>query len=127
MRHKPTVALLGTALGILLAAAAAGRAEGPCGCPCGAEDGMRRAGYPLDVACYAVPSDTGHYIGYYVGGGAPCRGDAPCPDEGTWGWDYHGFLIPKNVVLGWWHGRRYQNGIGAYRVNGTNCDNLSTP
>jgi hypothetical protein len=126
MRHKLTLGLLGPVLGLLLAVAA-GRAECPCDCACGGEDGMHRAGYPQRVACWAVPSDTGHYIGYSVGGGAPCRGDAPCPDDGTWGWDYRGLLIPKNVVLGWWHGRRYQNGIGAYRVNGRNCDNLSTP
>jgi hypothetical protein len=127
MRHKQSLALVATVLGTFLAAAPAGRAQCPCACPCGAEDRMRRAGCPQDVACWAVPSDTGHYIGYYVGGGAPCHGDAPCPDEGTWGWDYRGLLIPKNIVLGWWHGRRYQNGIGAYRVNGRNCDNLSTP
>ena len=127
MMRKRMLALVATGLGALLAAAAARGEECPYGCACGPEEGMRRAGYPQEVACYAVPSDTGHYIGYYVGGGAPCRGDAPCRDEGTWGWDYRGLLVPKNVVLGWWHGRRSQGGIGTYRTAGPNCTSKSTP
>jgi hypothetical protein len=78
---------------------------------------MQRAGYPQDVACYAVPSETCHYIGYLVGGGAPCRGEYPCLSEGTWGWDYQG-CIPRRIALGWWHGRRYQGGTGAYKAEG---------
>jgi hypothetical protein len=100
------------------------RAEPPC---CWAEDGHQRAGHPLEVRPHAVPTDTGHYVGYYVGGGAACRGDAPCPEEGTWGWDYGGLLLPKRVALGWYHGRRYQGGPGAYRTTGANCDSKSTP
>jgi hypothetical protein len=126
MRRRRVLALL-AALTAILAAAVARGAESPCGCACGPEDGQRRAGYPQDVACYAVPSDTGPYVGYSVGGGAPWHGDAPCRDEGTWGWDYHGCLVPKNVILGWWHGRRSQGGIGAYRTAGPNCDSKSTP
>jgi hypothetical protein len=104
--------------------AGGGRAAGwPWECA----DGDRRAGHPQDVACWAVPSDTGHFVGYYVGGGAPCRGDPPCPEEGTWGWDYGGCLLPKRVALGWWHGRRYQGGVGSYRINGPKCDSKSTP
>jgi hypothetical protein len=78
---------------------------------------MARAGYPQEVACYARPSETGRSIGYYVGGGSPCRGDFPCPAEGTWGWDYQGW-IPRHIALGWWHGRRYQGGAGAYKTDG---------
>jgi len=70
------------------------------------------------VACYAQPSDDGHYIGYYVGGGAACRGSGRCPDEGTWGWDYGGLLFPHRIVLQWYHGLRYQGGKGAYKVDG---------
>jgi hypothetical protein len=72
------------------------------------------------VACWAVPSNNSHYIGYYVGGGCNCLGhaDPRRPDEGTWGWDYRGWLIPRWVNLGWWHGRRYQGGTGAYRTDG---------
>jgi hypothetical protein len=95
--------------------------------PCQAEDGFRRAGNPQAVACYAVSSDTGHYVGYYVGGGAPCLGDHPWPEDGTWGWDYRGFLVPKKVILGWYHGRRYQEGIGSYRTVGSHLPSLSTP
>jgi hypothetical protein len=81
-----------------------------------ADHTMHRAGYPQDVARYAVPSETGHYIGYLVGGGAPCHGAFPCPSEGTWAWDYQG-CIPRRIALGWWHGR-YQGGTGAYKSDG---------
>jgi hypothetical protein len=67
-----------------------------------------------------VPSDTGHYIGYYVGGGngRPHKAEARREDEGTWGWDYQGWLIPRRVFLGWWHGQKYQGGTGSYRTDG---------
>jgi hypothetical protein len=77
---------------------------------------MQRAGYPLDIACYAAPSITHSYVGYYVGGGAPCGGRLPGPNEGTWGWDYQGCVLPRRVFLGWWH--RYQGGVGSYRTDG---------
>jgi hypothetical protein len=71
------------------------------------------------VAWWAVPSNNPHYIGYYAGGGAPLRRSEPRgPDDGTWGWDYRGWLISRRVTLGWWHGRRYQGGTGAYRTDG---------
>ena len=77
-------------------------------------------GPPPSVARWAVPSDTGRYVGYYVGGGCPrpFRADPPAPDDGTWGWDYQGGLFRRNVILGWWHGRRYQGGTGAYKTDG---------
>jgi hypothetical protein len=95
--------------------------------PCTVEDSAARAGQPDRVACYAVPADTGHDVGYYVGGGAPCFGEPRCRAEGTWGWDYRGLLLPKDVVLRWYHGRRYQGGIGAYRTVAPNCASKSTP
>lgn len=72
------------------------------------------------VSPHALPSDTGHYVGYQVGGGALHRrkADAPTRDEGTWGWDYEGWLLRRRVMLGWWHGRREQGGSGAYRTDG---------
>ncbi len=67
----------------------------------------------------SLPSDTGHGIGYYVGGGAlPRFGEPRGADEGTWGWDYQGWLLPRRVVNSWWHGRRYQGGTGAYKTDG---------
>ena len=77
-----------------------------------------RAGYPDEVAHCAAPTDTGAYVGYPVGGGAPCRGDGPCVEDGTWGWDYEGRWLPSKVILGWWHGRREQGGEGADRPDG---------
>ncbi len=44
--------------------------------------------------------------------------EPPLPDEGTWGWDYHGYCLPSRVILGWWHGRKYQGGEGAYSTDG---------
>ena len=85
----------------------------------GSPERQQRAGYPLEVAPWAHPSDTGRYVGYSVGGGSVNNrtGDPPSPDEGTWGWDYRGWLFPRRVILGWWHGR-YQGGTGAYRTDG---------
>ena len=83
-------------------------------------DGHQRAGNPLEVAPWARPSDTGRYIGYPVGGGALNwrKADAPYPDDGTWGWDYQGGFFRRRVFLGWWYGRRYQGGVGAYKTDG---------
>lgn len=69
---------------------------------------------------WALPSDTGHYIGYYVGGGCgkPCKAEPRHVAEGTWGWDYQGWLVPHRVMLDWWHGRRYQGGTGKYQSDG---------
>jgi hypothetical protein len=83
------------------------------------EDEQKRAGYPQEQSRLAHPGINPRYIGYYVGGGATWlrKGDAPLADEGTWGWDYQGWL-PRRVKLNWWHGRRYQGGVGAYRTDG---------
>jgi hypothetical protein len=77
-----------------------------------------RAGCPQSIAWWAQPSNSAHYGGYYVGGGALCHGDGRCADEGTWGWDYLGALFTKHVRLGWSHGRLYQGGAGAYETDG---------
>lgn len=80
---------------------------------------QRRTGFPQEISRWAKPSDTGRYIGYTVGGGArPRKGDPPLAQEGTWGWDYTGGLLQRRVILGWWHGRRYQGGSGAYGTDG---------
>ena len=39
-------------------------------------------------------------------------------EDGTWGRDYQGHLIPRHVGLGWSHGRRYQGGTGSYDPDG---------
>ncbi len=77
---------------------------------------LERAGHPERVSCLAAPSDTGSYVGYYVGGGAPCCGDRRHPGDGTWGWDYQGCLFLRRVALDWWHGRCSQGGLGHYRT-----------
>ena len=87
------------------------------GCKAG-EHNDRRAGCPQGVAWYAHPGESCAFIGYYVGGGSACGGTSPCPDEGTWGWDYRGFVFPRRVALNWTHGRRYQGGTGDYRTDG---------
>ena len=73
---------------------------------------------PLAIAPWARPANTANYDGYYVGGGAVCRGEDRQPLEGTWGWDYIGCCYARRVMLGWWHGRRYQGGTGAYKIEG---------
>jgi hypothetical protein len=90
--------------------------------------GLHRAGNPQHIAWYAWPSDTGHYIGYYVGGGCGCHGEPRHPDEGVWGWDYRGCLLPRRIVLDWCHCGRYQGGLGYYRtVPKPNIASPSTP
>jgi len=83
-------------------------------------DDHQRAGYPQNISWLARLSDTGRYVGYYVGGGSvrPRRAEPPTAEEGTWGWDYQGGCFPRRVNLGWWHGRRYQGGVGAYKTEG---------
>jgi len=66
----------------------------------------------------AIPSNTPHYDGYWVGGGLPVHGDAPTIEEGTFGWDYFGALFKRHVQLNWSHGRLYQGGTGAYKTDG---------
>jgi hypothetical protein len=85
-----------------------------------APEGQARAGHAQEVAPWAKPSDTGRYVGYEVGGGSLSwrKGEAPYADDGTWGWDYSGGLFRRRVILNWWHGRRYQGGIGAYVSDG---------
>lgn len=82
-----------------------------------AEPTHDRAGCPSQVACYAVPSDGPQYVGYYVGGGSAVGGTHRHCDEGTWGWDYRGCLLPHRVILYWNHWR-YQGGTGAYSNEG---------
>ena len=91
------------------------RGQPPVAC-----DPQQRAGYPLLLSPLACPSDTGAYVGYLVGGGAVRyhKGDPPYPADGTWGWDYAGRWFPRRVMLLWWHGRRYQGGVGSYRTDG---------
>jgi hypothetical protein len=66
----------------------------------------------------AMPSDTPHYSMGIVGGGAAAHGDAPWPAEGTWGWDYHGAILPKRVWLGWLHGRNGRSATRWYQTDG---------
>jgi hypothetical protein len=91
---------------------------------CHAQHTLHRAGHPLCISPHAAPSVTGNYSGYYVGGGSAHGGDARCPEEGTWGWDYVGGHLPRHVVLGWVHGRRDQGGTGAYKVDGPEVPNV---
>ena len=83
-------------------------------------DHFQRAGHSQEISRLAQPSNGPGSIGYYVGGGALAlfRGEAPYSDEGTWGWDYRGWLLPRRVSLLWWHGRRTQGGVGAYKSDG---------
>ena len=84
-------------------------------------DPFDRAGHPECVSPLAKPAESPHEIGYYVGGGARVKahhGEERRHGDGTWGVDYAGLIIPKKNVLNWWHGGRYQGGIGAYEADG---------
>ncbi len=88
-----------------------------------------RAGYPQSIRKCAVRSDTGAYVGNYVGGGNPfCRkAQGPYLEDGTWGWDYTGRCFCRRVLLGWWHGRKYQGGVGRYETDGPHLRHLHEP
>ena len=86
--------------------------------PLGAIERFQQAGNPQCIAPYAGPSINNHYGSYWVGGGSLFADGPRQLNEGTWGWDYRGILFPKQVALGWTHGRRYQGGTGAYRTVG---------
>jgi hypothetical protein len=76
------------------------------------------SGCPITVRPRAIPSNTRHYGGYWVGGSLPIFGDDPTLEEGTFGWDYFGVLFTKRVDLRFSHGRRYQGGSGQYKTDG---------
>ena len=69
---------------------------------------------------WSLPSQSRGGVGYHVGGGNPFPhlAEPRTSEEGTWGWDYQGWLFPRRVINGWWHGRRYQGGTGAYKTDG---------
>lgn len=75
-----------------------------------------RAGFPEDVAKWAVGPQPSCYSASYVGGGAVCVGRPRGEQEGTWGRDYHGLLSPDFSFLWWTCGRR-QGGEGAYQTD----------
>jgi hypothetical protein len=77
-----------------------------------------RAGCAMNIRPHAIPSNTRHYGGYWVGGGQPIKGRCPSVDEGTFGWDYFGLSFTKRIDLNWSQGRRYQSGTGAYKTDG---------
>jgi hypothetical protein len=79
---------------------------------------QERAGCAMGIRRLAIPSNTKHYGGYWVGGGLPCKGEDPALHEGTFGWDYFGMTFPKRIALNWSHGQRYQGGTGAYKTDG---------
>lgn len=78
-----------------------------------------RAGRPDLVSRWSHPSNTLRFCGGYVGGGAALCAEPRYCTDGTWGWDYVGGCpFTHRVFLGWWHGRKYQGGSGAYRQDG---------
>ena len=84
-------------------------------------DQFRRAGNPERISPLAKPAESPHEEGYYVGGGARERSRSSEErriNEGVWGTDYTGLVIPKHTNLRWWHGSRYQGGTGSYPTDG---------
>ena len=75
-----------------------------------------RAGCPHTVHRWAKPSNTPKYSGGWVGGGSLLPADGPCPDEGTWGWDYAGLVPLKRIWLHWSH-QHHQGGGGKYATD----------
>lgn len=83
-----------------------------------------RVGHPEQIKRHALTQEEEYNVGHPIGGGAPrffskifSKKEDPSLDEGTWGWDYAGRWFPSQVALDWWHGRRFQSGEGAYKVD----------
>ena len=82
-------------------------------------DPHHRAGHPEIVKRNAKPTDAPPYCFGFVGGGAPGPlGQPRTLEEGTWGMDYCGHILPHRVWLNWYHGRREQGGEGKYETDG---------
>ena len=85
---------------------------------------FERAGQPLAVHKWAVPSRSPYRGGGWVGGGRlaifPRQPDGRHPTlDGTWGWDHVGFgRKPGRVFLDFWHGRPHDPALGTYRTDG---------
>ena len=77
-----------------------------------------RAGCPTNLHPRALPSNTSHYDGYWIGGGQAIKGYCPAIEDGTFGWDYFGLLFTKRIDLHWSYRRRYQGGTGSYQTDG---------
>jgi hypothetical protein len=77
-----------------------------------------RAGHPRVVSPLAHPTRSPNYQSGYVGGGVAWGGDARYSEEGTWGRDYTGSVLPRRVFLRWGHGRSAQGGTGSYATDG---------
>ena len=54
-----------------------------------------RAGCPQCLAKFTMRSNNWRYGGYYVGASSPTKCAARSLDDGTWGWDYAGFLFAR--------------------------------
>ncbi|MCY2946062.1 MAG: hypothetical protein NT142_16320 [Planctomycetota bacterium] len=87
-------------------------------------DDPSRVGHPDQIQNHALSQGDEDNVGLLIGGGAPKffspsirKIEEPKDDEGTWGWDYAGRWFPSRVSLGWWHGRKFQSGEGAYKVD----------
>lgn len=77
-----------------------------------------RAGFPHLVSPFAKPSVNERYEVGYVGGGSAIGGSKRYAHEGTFGLDYSGWVVPRNIWLNWNHGKREQGGEGAYKTDG---------
>jgi hypothetical protein len=117
---RSAIALLVLIAGALLATSARAEHYAPASLyePASCEE-IKRSGNPWDCSRWAKPQAVCDYVGYYVGGGAPRRcGRTRCPDEGTWGWDYHGRWFPRRVRLAWFCWPHPQGGEGHYQPDG---------
>ena len=94
------------------------RGTPPPGPPRAIPQTHQSAGFPLCLAAHDSPSNTPHYVGYYVGGGSGSRhhGEPRTPIEGTWGWDYSG-VVPRRVNLLWLHHRHGPDVPWLYRTD----------
>ena len=81
-------------------------------------DHHHRSGHPETQSKYARPSLNRHYSFGYVGGGGAFRGEPRYVNEGTWGSDYSGILLKKNIWLPWLHGHREPRHDGSYHTDG---------
>jgi hypothetical protein len=97
---------------------------------CAADDGIpmdaapdhswKQTGWANITKKHAKPTNTSEYGGYWVGGAGALKrkSSAPSPIEGTYGRDYFGKNIIRNVVLGWTTPEKVKGGTGKYATDG---------
>jgi hypothetical protein len=81
---------------------------------------VMRGGSAVEQSRFATSGISPHECGGYVGGGGVCRGTAPGPCDGTFGWDYVLFKRkPSRIFLNFFADTKHtETALGKYEQDG---------